>query len=103
MKSKEYEEITLPFRKKNNLLIAENGILKDKISLKQHELSNLQIENEQLKDWVKRLLEYTNMSEADIKAAVEKDKAIADSTKALSYLMSFAKLYPNSIVDIYDR
>ena len=46
------------------------------------ELSNnnqkLKVENAQLKDWVDRLLEYTELSEADIKAACEKDKKLAE-------------------------
>lgn len=93
MKSKEYEEIALPFRKKNNALNAEIRMLRDQIQSRQHELSRLQTENEQLKDWVNRMLEYTNMSEADIKASVERDKAVADEAKALNFLMSFAKMF----------
>lgn len=46
----------------------------------------LERENEELKNWVERLLEYTELSEEDIKAACEKDKKAAE---ALSWLNKF--------------
>lgn len=46
-------------------------------------------ENEELKNWVERLLEYTELSEEDIKTACEKDKKAAE---ALSWLANFSSL-----------
>ena len=42
-----------------------------------NEVSTLYAENNQLRDWVNRLLEYTELSKEDIKKACEKDKQIA--------------------------
>ena len=39
----------------------------------------LQMENQQLKDWIDRLLEYTELSKEDIAAACEKDKKMKES------------------------
>lgn len=93
MKSNEYEKITLPFRKTINELNANISDLCHEKQTLINENNNLKLENEQLKDWVNRLLEYTNMSEADIKASIEKDKAMADGAKALSFLMSVANMF----------
>jgi predicted RNase H-like nuclease (RuvC/YqgF family) len=49
----------------------------------------LEIENEELKDWVERLLQYTELSKEDIKAACEKDKCMGE---AVSWLTRFAGL-----------
>ena len=49
----------------------------------------LQRENEELKNWIERLLEYTELSQEDIKAACEKDKRAAE---ALSWLSQFGIL-----------
>lgn len=43
-------------------------------------------ENEELKNWVERLLEYTKLSKEDIKAACEKDKKMAEAASWLSNL-----------------
>ena len=37
------------------------------------------MENQQLKDWIDRLLEYTELSKEDIAAACEKDKKMKES------------------------
>ena len=39
-----------------------------------HKNQALTDENTQLKDWIERLLQYTELSEADIKAVCEQDK-----------------------------
>lgn len=49
----------------------------------------LERENEELKNWVERLLEYTELSKEDIRAACEKDKAMAES---LSWLKKFSTI-----------
>lgn len=40
-------------------------------------------ENEELKEWIERLLEYTELSKEDIKAACEKDKRMGEAAKWL--------------------
>jgi chromosome segregation ATPase len=41
----------------------------------------LERENEELKNWIERLLEYTELTQDDIKAACEKDKQMASAMK----------------------
>ena len=52
-------------------------------------------ENEELKDWVERLLQYTELSKEDIKAACEKDKRMG---VALEWLSKFGGLSLDSSV-----
>lgn len=44
----------------------------------------LERENEELKNWIERLLEYTELSKEDIKAACEKDKSMGEAVKWLT-------------------
>ena len=50
------------------------------------QISALETENAQLKDWVERLLEYTELSKEDIKAVCEKDKRLGESLKLFEKL-----------------
>lgn len=50
-------------------------------------------ENEQLKAWIERLLEYTELSIEDIKEACEKDKQMGEAAKMLTGLMKFTGSY----------
>ncbi len=52
----------------------------------------LQRENEELKNWIERLLEYTELSKEDIKAACEKDKQAAEALSWLSRFSTASKL-----------
>lgn len=47
-----------------------------------------EMENEELKEWIERLLEYTELSKEDIKLACEKDQRMA---KAAEWLNTFSK------------
>lgn len=49
----------------------------------------LERENEELKNWVERLLEYTELSKEDIKKACEKDKNLAEASK---WLLQFSNI-----------
>lgn len=49
------------------------------ISEQKGQIDALSSENQQLKEWIERLLEYTELSKEDIKAACEKDKKIASA------------------------
>jgi len=46
-------------------------------------------ENEELKAWVARLLEYTELSKEDIKQACDKDKKMAEATEWLRKFSNF--------------
>ena len=50
-------------------------------------------ENEQLKSWIERLLEYTELSIEDIKEACEKDKRMGESMKLLNSLFNLTGRY----------
>ena len=65
-----------------------------KETLQYKEMCNtLQTENEQLKQWVDRLLEYTELSEKDIKEACEKDKRMEETAQMLTTLFKFGGFY----------
>lgn len=49
------------------------------VSEQKGQIDALSSENQQLKEWIERLLEYTELSKEDIKAACEKDKKIASA------------------------
>ena len=53
----------------------------------------LKYENEQLKAWVERLLEYTELSVEDIKQACEKDKKLGEAAGMMSALFKMGGLY----------
>ncbi len=50
-------------------------------------------ENEQLKAWIERLLEYTELSMDDIKQACEKDKRMGEAVKMMSTLFKLGGAY----------
>jgi bisphosphoglycerate-dependent phosphoglycerate mutase len=50
-------------------------------------------ENEQLKAWVERLLEYTELSMEDIKQACEKDKKVGEAMSMMSALFKMSGGY----------
>mgnify|MGYP000306637770 CR=1 FL=1 len=85
---KDFEKAVLPFRKEINRLETSVIEITEANKTLTQENQALQTQNAQLKDWVNRLLEYTNMSEEDIKASIAKDKAIVDSAKTFNSLMS---------------
>lgn len=49
----------------------------------EEQLQSLQMKNNELQQWINRLLEYTELSESDIKKAVERDKSLADMSMIL--------------------
>lgn len=50
-------------------------------------------ENEQLKAWIERLLEYTELSIDDIKQACEKDKKLGEAVGMMSALFGMCGKY----------
>jgi len=59
------------------------------------ENGELLAENDSLKDWVERLLTYTELSKEDIKAACEQDKK---RDEALIGLVNFGKMLRGSLL-----
>lgn len=55
----------------------------------QKQIKTIELERDQLKDWVNRLLEYTEVSEEDMKQIIQKD---IDSAKAMSMLSGLLKV-----------
>ena len=58
--------------------------LMDKIS----ELENVIVQKD---EWIERLLKYTELTKEDLKVAIEKDKAKAETLKTLNSLMGLCK------------
>lgn len=54
---------------------------------------SLLAENEKLKEWIDRLLEYTELSKEDIKEACEKDKRMKETAQMLSVMFKASRLY----------
>lgn len=73
-KIKHYED-QLSYSNKKNI----------ELTVKTH---NLEEENRQLKEWIERLLEYTELDKKDIRIACEKDKNIAC---AANVILSFGE------------
>lgn len=69
----------------------EQNLLELRTSLvqKDAELSALQNELSQKEDWISRLLEYTELSEEEMKAVIKMQKSMIRATQALESLVSF--------------
>ena len=50
---------------------------------------------ESLQDWVNRLLEYTDMSEDDMKKIIQKDKDSAEVMEHMNALLGITKMFGN--------
>lgn len=86
MKGKKYDAAEKHFKKVEDKLHKQIKYLESMfdsamLNLKatKNELADVRKENEQLRDWIERLLEYTELTKEDIKKACEKDKQLADS------------------------
>lgn len=60
------------------------------ISEQKAQIDMLSAENLQLKEWIERLLEYTELSPEDIKTACEKDKKMAEAMSMFSSLIGMS-------------
>lgn len=54
------------------------------------QIGELESKCESLQDWVNRLLDYTNMSEEDMKTIIQKDKDSAEAIHMMKGLLGFA-------------
>lgn len=58
---------------------------KDELELR-NQIRELESKCESLQDWVNRLMDYTNMSEEDMKAIIQKDKDAAETMSMMKGL-----------------
>ena len=58
-----------------------------------HDKQELQAENEQLKEWVERLLKYTELTKEDIQKACDQDKKRGDAMVSFIELAGLMKRY----------
>lgn len=81
-----FEKERAKYRGQIRELERENKDIKvEKIQLKE-QLAELEQEIEGLKSWIERLLEYTELSEEDMKKIVMKDKLSAEITSQMASL-----------------
>lgn len=76
---KHFEDKKIELEKQIKALTARVSEQNKTISEQRGQIDALSSENQQLKEWIERLLEYTELSKEDIKAACEKDKKIASA------------------------
>lgn len=76
---KHFEGKKIELEKQIKVLTARVSEQNKTISEQRRQIDALSSENQQLKEWIERLLEYTELSKEDIKAACEKDKKIASA------------------------
>lgn len=76
---KHFEGKKIELEKQIKALISRVSEQNKTISEQKGQIDVLSSENQQLKEWIERLLEYTELSKEDIKAACEKDKKIASA------------------------
>lgn len=95
-KGKKFDAAEKHFAKERERLDKEIKYLKQQLEnahrdtrLFRSRLELYERENEELKNWIERLLEYTELSKDDIKQACEKDKNMAEAAK---WLLKFGSL-----------
>lgn len=76
---KHFEGKKIELEKQIKALTARVSEQNKTISEQKGQIDALSSENQQLKEWIERLLEYTELSKEDIKAACEKDKKFASA------------------------
>lgn len=83
-----FEKERVKFRKKIRELEHEINGLRMSYMQKENELRVVSGQLCQKEDWIRRLLEYTELSEEDMKTIIEKEKSIAKVTKMFGELGS---------------
>lgn len=86
---KHFDKKRVEYEKKIKALTARVSEQNKIIAENQEQISTLVMENQRLNEWVERLLEYTELSKEDIKAACEKDKKIASAVSLFGFLGGF--------------
>lgn len=80
---KHFDKKRVEYEKKIKTLTARVSEQNKIIAENQEQISTLVMENQRLNEWVERLLEYTELSKEDIKAACEKDKRMVGALSTL--------------------
>lgn len=88
---KHFEGEKVKYEKQIKYLREEISAQKKTISEQKEEIDSLSSENCQLKDWVERLLEYTELSKEEIKTACEKNVRLANAASLIGGLFSSFK------------
>ncbi len=83
-----FEKERAKFRKKIRELEYEINSLKLLYMQKENELRVVNSKLSQKEDWIVRLLEYTELSEDDMKAIIDKEKSVAKVAKMFNELGS---------------
>lgn len=83
-----FEKERTKFRKKIRELERDVADLKVAYMQKENELQIVSSKLYQKEDWIRRLLEYVELSEEDMKAIIDKEKSIAKVTKMFGELGS---------------
>lgn len=83
-----FEKERAKYRKKIRELESDISEFRLAIMQKDNELNVLRNELDQKKDWIRRLLEYTELSEEDMKAIINKEKSVAVAMKMFGELGS---------------
>lgn len=89
-----FEKEREKFRKKIRALEHDVADLRVAYMQKENELRLVSSSLSQKEDWIRRLIEYTELSEEDMKTIIDKEKSIAKVTKMFGELGS-------AISDIY--
>ena len=90
---KHFEKRKCEYEKKIKYLSAELAESKHEALEYKKLYEDVSGENEQLKAWIERLLEYTELSMEDIKQACEKDKRMGEAAKMMSTLFKLGGAY----------
>lgn len=97
-KGKKFNAAEEHFKKKEELLRGEIKRLRSETSSKNGLISELsekcaklEIENQGLKEWIERLLEYTELTPEEIAARVESDKKARKALDSLGFMADFLK------------
>ena len=81
-----FEKERAKFRKKIRELEHDLASIKCLVMQKDNELNILRGELSQKEDWIRRLLEYTEFSEKDMRAIIDKEKSHAQIMKMFGEL-----------------
>lgn len=89
-----FEKERAKFRKKIRELESGINALQLAVMQKDSELNVVRNELSQKEDWIRRLLEYTELSEEDMKAIIDKEKSVATAMKMFGELGGiFSSIY----------
>jgi len=89
---KHFEKVQLRYQKQIKDLNERLDHTYNDVRLIRHHKEYFERENEELKQWIARLLEYTKLSEDDIKQAIANDKKMAEAGDWLHRLSDFMKV-----------